>query len=1608
MGTNTTTPIDESLRPVLEQVRKDLLDFGMRNPLLNYRLLKSKGAESVPLDPVPLFESLVTDGRELRFTAAQLASAADRQLILRDGGAAAQLNDAAWRRLPATQNTLWTPDRFADGQFVANHSQQDLDKRLLATYYAARTSIEELGVNTLFLAVGMLNWKDPAAPDDTHRAPLVLIPVELERQSASEGFRLRYTNDDVSPNVCLIEFLKQFNVRIDLPSEDEEFDLRRYFRRFSDAIPIESEWSLDTDSVVLGFFSFSKFLMYRDLDPAIWPTTSGLLNHDVLQRLLGASSFAGEYSTFSDSDFLDDLPSHTDQMHVMDADSTQTLALMDAGSGKSMVVQGPPGTGKSQTIVNLIALALAQGKNVLFVSEKRAALDVVKKRLDKCGLGNACLELHSNKAKKKEVIAELKRMMDLNVRDVPPKSSDRLALQDSRAKLNEYCRAVNLKFAPSGERTLDLFGLILPVLERLAGKEIPQLNLPDALEWSEIHVEQKRSLVEKLQSFLGRVGVPERHVFWGSQLRVVLPATQERARQAMLQAGGATRQCRDAVHQLAALVGTNVPSTPDQGAGLSRIAQALLSAPVIVDLDLQNLSWRNKTKEIGEALDAGKTLAQIRANWSGKLSAEAWSTDVSELHADLMRLRSKWWRFASPEWYGVKRHCGTLVVGKRPNRPHEMIEVTCAIREAAMCGESINRHRGLLAELFRSYWRDEQSNWAMLRAQFDWISDALSGQKSSAIPEWALQFITRCEDRSRLKEAIAETQLSCRELEAKRKSILDLFKCGESTSFAAATTLDQPFESLDTAWRKFSESVGSLTALVSFMQMRDECCSANLIEVADLADGWEDGAEHLLDVFQYWRLSRLIERAFDQSPILASFDQASHSEAAKLFRQLDAESLIWARSAIAKGHCDSIPTPSTANGQLGYLRMMFERRSRHPAIRKLIENAGNAIQAFKPVFMMSPLSVANFVPPESLRFDIVVFDEASQVRPADALGAIARGRQTIVVGDSKQLPPTSFFDSLSNGEEDEDAPDGPATDIESVLGLFCARSAHQRMLRWHYRSRHESLIAGSNHLFYDDRLVVFPSSEKRRDNLGLIYHRVPNAPYDRSRTRTNPVEALAVAEAVMNFAAEQLQLAPDFRLTLGVATFSVAQRDAVLDQLEILRRARPDSEEFFSGPPHEPFFVKNLENVQGDERDAIFISVGYGRTKEGYLSMGFGPVNRNGGERRLNVLFSRARRRCEVFTTLSADDIDVGQNPTGGLRALKSFLHYAERGQLDIPAVTGRGPDSPFEEEVGRTLRRLGYAVETQVGSAGFFIDIAVLDDAMPGRYLIGIECDGAAYHTARSARDRDRLRQAVLEDLGWQLHRIWSTAWFRERDREIDRLVAAIEAAKLRQNAPQPQVEPTERGDDDADEHVAVGEQVEVARPQAIKHQREMPKYQICRMLIDLRGTELHLISTATLIDWLVRVVESEGPIHWLEAARRVANGAGVQRVGGRIQDSIERACKVGSRSGKFIADGDFLKSVTQGQCPIRDRSDLPGQMKRLSLVAPDEIDAAIEFVTGESFGIGFDDAAMAACRLLGFARVTDEMQTIAEKRRDVLLARGRLEQRGEMLFLCQTSVGQ
>ena len=531
------------------------------------------------------------------------------------------------------------------------------------------------------------------------------------------------------------------------------------------------------------------------------------------------------------------------------------------------------------------------------------------------------------------------------------------------------------------------------------------------------------------------------------------------------------------------------------------------------------------------------------------------------------------------------------------------------------------------------------------------------------------------------------------------------------------------------------------------------------------------------------------------------------------------------------------------------------------------------------MLLMSPISVAKFLPPGSVEFDLLVIDEASPVRPEDALGLVARAKQILVVGDNKQLPPTSFFDRVVADEEEQDETDeatdaafagaAKATDLESILALCEARGLNSAMLRWHYRSRHPSLIEVSNAEFYK-HLIMPPAPSAERGSEGLILRRVAGA-YDRGGKRINAIEAEAVANAVAEHARNCRHL------SLGVVTFSTVQRDAIGDLLEFKRRSDDALDAFLREGKAEDVFVKNLENVQGDERDVIFVSVGYGpRVAGGRLdSMGFGPVSTEGGERRLNVLFTRARSRCEIFVSFAAGDIDLDRAKGEGPRILKRFLQYAETGILEERVSTSEDADSPFEETVAAVIEGLDYKVDKQVGSAGFKIDLAVRHPDQPGRYMLAVECDGATYHSALWARERDRLRQEVLKNMGWRFHRIWSTDWFYRRGAAIQKLKSALEDAQAAASAPRP---PGTAGVPDP--HAIEGNEPAPNRPAP---RPQIPAYRLA-VCAAPRDAEPHEMVIHNMSRITKAIVETEGPVHQDEVARRVTSLFGKSRTGSQI----------------------------------------------------------------------------------------------------------------------------
>jgi very-short-patch-repair endonuclease len=795
-------------------------------------------------------------------------------------------------------------------------------------------------------------------------------------------------------------------------------------------------------------------------------------------------------------------------------------------------------------------------------------------------------------------------------------------------------------------------------------------------------------------------------------------------------------------------------------------------------------------------------------------------------------------------------------------------------------------------------------------------------------------------------------------------------------------------------FRLWQSQMESLSKWVTYSIRRHRLASGGLADLAEQLHSGRMAGDSAEKQFRVAYYESLVKYVFESNEDLAAFDGKTFDHWIDEFRELDQRRIEMAKLEVALAHYERVPRGNDV-GEIATIRREIEKKRKLKPIRVLLKEAGNAVQAIKPVFMMSPISVAQFLEPGSLEFDLLIIDEASQVSPVDAFGAIARARQVVVVGDSKQLPPTRFFTKML----DDDLPPGDddsldAGDMESILGLCVAQGVLQRMLRWHYRSRHHSLIEVSNREFYDNNLYVVPSPNRGTDESGLHFRAVRDGVFDRGGTATNRIEAKAVAQAVV----EHARRFP--KQSLGVGAFSVAQRDAIRDELELLLRTERGLDEFFARGRDEPFFIKNLENIQGDERDVIFISVGYSRDSSGFMAMNFGPLSSDGGERRLNVLISRARDRCEVFSSITADDIDLDRGRSRGTAAFKVFLGYAETGVLDSRAPLGREYDSDFERQVANSLMGLGFDIHCQVGTSGFIIDLAVVDSDCPGRYLLGIECDGATYHSSRSARDRDRLREQVLRDRGWRIHRIWSTDWFLRPEEQLRKVVTAIENAKCvvasRNTKGNEPIQPSAaiefkeiiRETDSAE--AAISNVVEWSVPYVEAAEIAVPS-----------GTPVHMVSSHKLAEIVEAIVKVESPVHRDEIARRITSLWGQQRTGSRITEAVANAIEIGGRTGKFDFQDGFVSMSGQVEIAVRNREAVSAlTLRKPEMIPPAEVRVAIVHLFTQHIGIRRDEVRVFVGRLLGFKNTSVQVKSLIDTEIERLLGEGSAMERDGKLF--------
>jgi very-short-patch-repair endonuclease len=1343
----------------LDRWQRKLLDLSLRNSLLNYRMGKSKRyVEIYTQNPVAV-EDRLADGKRFKLLGG---------LDLIKGDPRADKSSptvSAEDLLEHLASELSKKD-----ELVTPLDQKELDSRLTTLYRAARSTLEEGGANTLYLAFGFLSWK-PGGRDKPCKAPLILIPARLERRNVQSGFTLSLSDDEPRFNVTLLELLrKDYSIFAldpfgqELPTDEHGLDIDGIWLTVQHVVKDIPGWEVSR-TIGLGLFSFAKYLMWKDLAEH----TDILKKNAVVSHLLSPEdAFPDEPAFISPADLDVKLQPQNVYCPFL-ADSSQLSAIASAAKGKDFVLIGPPGTGKSQTIANMIAQCLAEEKTVLFVAEKTAALNVVHRRLKHIGLGEFCLELHSNKANKAEVIAQLSKAVE-TVKDSPDDwQHAALRLMQTREQLNSYVRQLHHS-SPNG---LSPFLAIGIVTANMSCPTIP-------LEWPspEHHDRQAYEALFNTAQRIEDQGERGKALAATALKYIRREAWSPLWEQELLQSLDVLRDTTEAVHMFAqkangacALPFENVEG--DALEALLQLAERLPSAHG----HLWGFALRpDAAKLIGQLKEADALLDRYATKWdtlSISYRQEVVDADINVLQEIWRMAALAWW----PKSFFLKRKvkknlqllsnasaepdCSSdlVVLGELQDikRQIEALRSLADDTSGIFTGFATDRLELDAAIEFAENFRRCFGMLATTPEQFQAISTLLEhllgagnvllardGSVGRTLCDWANAVRTYRDAAGKLKV------LMVTDVDFSRMSADNMLQiCSE-----------------------IIEQKAHINAWCSWLRVCSEAAGLGLqpLIAAVMRGALTVGkAKNALRVnYARWWVVQVIERLDG----LRAFVPTEHERCITDFKELDETIRKMTCACIHRRLRGNEALAAGAPSEWRVLQRESIKKKRHMPIRRLIASMPNLLLQLTPCLLMSPLSIAQYLAAGQTTFDLVIFDEASQIPVWDAIGAMARGKKVIVVGDPKQLPPTNFFQKTDDADVDDD--DLQTDDLESILEECSGAGLPSLPLRWHYRSRNESLITFSNQRYYNGDLVTFPSPDTEDRAVSLCY---TGGIYQRGTSRTNPIEAKAlVTDLLARLRSLEFQ---ESKQSIGVVTFNTQQQLLIEDLLDAERRADPSLEVFFDSALEEPVLVKNLENIQGDERDIMYFSIGFGPDQAGQMTMNFGALNKDGGERRLNVAVTRARYKINVFCSLYPDQILLTQTKARGVHDLRLFLEYAQQGvKVLAAAVHSSGDDyeSPFELGVAEALQKKGWQIHPQVGVSGFRIDLGIVDPDRPSKYLAGVECDGYTYHRSATARDRDHLRESVLRSLGWEILRIWSTEWWINADAAAKKLQMQLE----------------------------------------------------------------------------------------------------------------------------------------------------------------------------------------------------------------------------------------
>ncbi len=1501
--------LESSGQPLTKQQiwERKLLDFTLRNNLLNAKV----GKRVLP------FISFEVERLEDR-----LQQNVDYQVTPSPGPKIdANVDKMYDSRMQASEYQQIVSELMSNNKIASYLTEAELQDAMKYFYRTARTALEENGANSLFLALGMLKWFETPVSEQPRFAPILLLPVDIIRKSGNK-YVIRKRDEDIMLNITLVEFLKQnYNINLDvlkeLPMDKSGVDVQLIFTYFRRAVLEQKKWNV-LEEFLLGHFSFNKFVMWND----IHSNADKLKENQVVASLMENHDKQENPPEPVDAGKVDRESKPMDFAIPLDVDSSQMEAIVESGRGQTFILHGPPGTGKSQTITNMIANALYQGKRVLFVAEKMAALSVVQSRLQKIGLAPFCLELHSNKVTKKHFLSQMEEVLNVTkIREPEDYAKRSEELYAERKQLISYMEALHRK-QQSGYSLYECISEFLALPDDEISDGLPALE-----QMTNAFVDSCRDMVEQVDAVLAIVGQPGQHVLYG------------------LEPKDNRMETLDGLQHL-------IAQLRDQNEQLLGLTQTLNDATALGISPETDIEWVSR---FAECLKHEQKMEQLHGQLTATFSEDVTKIDVDANRREWAAICDKWFL---PRFFAKRKYI-----------------------------KSMQRYGQVLESGLESLFQNVENYQNAKR---------LHSEKATEVALYADEHCIRHDERLEAFRKYVGTQPEARRQNFLRQAddIVSLSRqmddtlSGINAHTAVAYSRDDIIQQAD----RWLQGYGDVRDWYHWVELRQRMRKMGLMPVVRRVENGETPST-AVDAFLKGVFHQLIRHAIDENEQLRMFNGLKFRQQIEKYKQDTLRFQELSKAELYSKLAARVPSASVASvdgSEISILKRNIANGGRGTSIRTIIDSIPKLLPRLCPCMLMSPISVAQFIDLNNDKFDIVIFDEASQMPTSEAVGAIARGKSLIVVGDSKQMPPTSFFQTTQVGEDEADI-----DDMESILDDCITLSLCEHKLKWHYRSKHESLIAFSNSQYYGNELFTFPSVDDRQAKVSLV---PVQGVYDKGRSRSNVDEARAIVDEILR----RLQDPELSNYSIGVVAFSKVQGDKIEDLLTDALDLRPDLKERAYNV-NEPVFIKNLENVQGDERDVIFFSVGYGPDKDGKVSMNFGPLNNPGGERRLNVAVSRARYEMIVFSTLKSGQIDLKRSKAKGVEGLKRFLEFAETGTLPFVSDTIHGEQSNVVvSQICQALRQNGYLTDAFVGKSNFKVDIAVSRKERPDEYILGILCDGRNYYETKTTRDREIVQPNVLRMLNWRVMRVYSIDWYENRERSLRQILDELQAAEQEESdesslGSQPQANTPSTS---PDYFVFDDRQIQQSKAhQPDQRDQKMKPYEEAKVSYVQTDKSLFRPEDPKCREIIREIVRIEQPITESYLGKRLAKSLGYSYASTNVMKAIELATRSLYRE-KSVVDGEpcYWLEKKYADAYTFYRSGSPRSISEIPAV---EVVNAVKEVIQEEFSLPKSRIPSVVAKKLGFGSVGSKISETVNNVLNWLEQCGVINVNGEMVSM-------